>query len=120
MKQMLAALGIALGLAGCDVSPSQDPFGCDSHKAGVHQCIDYALESAGNGDLSGQRDACSESGGMVVSACDHTGAVGGCETFHPDPNGGQGQTVTVWFYSPMTSAGVTQTCGQGGYKFVGP
>jgi hypothetical protein len=122
MMRLFAVLGLSLGLGwiGCSDTSEQDPFGCDRNAAGVHQCTDYALEAAGNGDLSAESTACTQSGGAIVSACDHTGAAGGCRTFHPDPNGGLGMNVTTWFYSPKTSADVMMLCDEGGYQFVSP
>jgi hypothetical protein len=66
----------------------------------VHLCTDWAYPAQYADFFADAQADCEEEGNTFGTACDTTGAVGGCRT---TDTGAPGITVTTWVYSGTTA-----------------
>jgi hypothetical protein len=115
----MGKLLVALLIAGCSSGGAADGGAgagavgsCDVSSGAAHTCSDYGAISPAQ--LPGLKQACSGGATWSDSACDRTGAVGGCQ----EKVGGA--DATVWYYaSPgITAATVMMACSAAGGTFI--
>jgi hypothetical protein len=115
MKSSLLG-GLALLFVGCGGGTSGS-FSCDVASATTHACTDTTW-SGGNSDPSSTlMQSCTGNGGMVVSSCSHTGAVGGCK--NTISQGSVSISTTQWYYSGTAST-LMSSCTMNNGAWVNP
>jgi hypothetical protein len=114
---VIRALPLALlfALAGCGGS-SNATGSCDSRQVN-HACLEY---DGAPDVLSPYKSTCTQAQGTWSdSPCTRTGAVGGCMV----KDTSLGLTYTTWFFAPVTTDSVKQSCmssNNGNATFVSP
>lgn len=125
VMRMVCTLAIALSACGggsdnngeVDAGGGGNTYACDYPGSGVatHFCNDYTYDTDITTQMLSTLDsACTGGGGTVVTACDTTSAVGGCQTTIT------GYSQIVWHYDTDSAAALETQCTDAGGTWVTP